>query len=148
MPVAIPGRMKTLALTFALALAGAGCLGNLIPDPQPASHGDMAGTGNGTGGNGNGSGDGSGGGENNASSTDMASGGVVSDDMTGQTPGAKAFGDLCTINGDCQSLLCEPFAMGTVHRCTKTCTVATQATDCPAPSAGTCTNNGYCKFDQ
>ena len=137
--------MKTLALMFALALASAGCLGNFIPDPQPASHGDMAGTG--TGGNGGVGGSGGGGGENNASSTDMASTGVVSDDMAGQTPGTKAFGDLCTVNGDCQSLLCEQFAMGTVHRCTKPCTVATEATDCPAPSALTCTNNGYCKFN-
>ena len=139
--------MKTLALTFALALASAGCLGNFIPDQQPASHGDMAGT-TGTGGNGGSGGSGGGGGENNASSTDMASTGVVSNDMAGQTPGTKAFGDLCTVNGDCQSLLCEQFVMGTVHRCTKTCTVATQATDCPAPSDGTCTNNGYCKFSQ
>jgi hypothetical protein len=146
MRVAIGERMKTLALTFALALASAGCLGNFIPDPQPASHGDMAGT-TGTGGNGGNGGSGGSGGENNASSTDMASTGVVSNDMAGQTPGTKAFGDLCTVNGDCQSLLCEQFAMGTVHRCTKPCTVATEATDCPAPSALTCTNNGYCKFN-
>ena len=73
--------------------------------------------------------------------------GVVSTDMAGAVPGTKAFGDLCTVNGDCQSLLCEQFAMGTVHRCTKACTVATQTADCPAPSAGTCTNNGYCKFN-
>jgi hypothetical protein len=68
--------------------------------------------------------------------------------MAGVTPGIAAFGATCTVNGDCQSLLCEQFVMGTVHRCTKSCTVATQATDCPAPSAGTCTPNGYCKFNQ
>jgi hypothetical protein len=145
MRVALGGRMKTLALTFALAVASAGCLGSFVPDPQPASHGDMA-QAAGTGGNG-GTGGSGGGGDNNATSTDMASGGVASTDMAGATPGTKAFGDLCTVNGDCQSLLCEQFAMGTVHRCTKSCTVATQTADCPAPSALTCTNNGYCKFN-
>jgi hypothetical protein len=153
--------MKTLALTFALALASAGCLGNFVPNPQPGSGpADMAGT-TGTGGNGNGGsagsggggsagagGSGGGGGESNGSSTDMAITHVVSTDMAGQTAGTAAFGASCTVNSDCQSLLCEPFVMGTVHRCTKTCTVATEATDCPAPSAGTCTNNGYCKFNQ
>ncbi len=146
--------MKTLALTFAFALLGAGCLGTFVPDPKPASGPpDMAGggSGSGTGGNGSGTGTGSGtgNGENNGSSTDMATTGGVSTDMAGQTPGTAAFGATCTVNSDCQSLLCEQFVMGTVHRCTKTCTVATQATDCPAPpSAGTCTNNGYCKFSQ
>ncbi len=145
--------MKTLALTIAFTMLSAGCLGTFIPDPKPASGpADMAGGGTGTGGNGSGgsagTGGAGGGGENNSSSTDMASGGVVSTDMAGMTPGTAAFGATCTVNGDCQSLLCEQFVMGTVHRCTKACTVATQATDCPAPSAGTCTNNGYCKFNQ
>jgi hypothetical protein len=66
----------------------------------------------------------------------------------GAVAGTKLFGDTCTVNGDCQSSLCEQFVMGTVHRCTKSCTAATQATDCPAPSDGTCTPNLYCKFDQ
>ena len=143
--------MKTLALTVAFTMLSAGCLGTFIPDPKPASGAaDMAGGGTGTGGNGSGSGtgNGNGSGENNGSSTDMANGGVVSTDMAGATPGTAAFGATCTVNGDCQSLLCEQFVMGTVHRCTKACTVATQATDCPAPSDGTCTNNGYCKFSQ
>jgi hypothetical protein len=128
--------MKTLALTLAFALASAGCLSTLIPDPKPASHGDMA-TVIGTGGNG----------DQTGTDSDM-SGGAASTDSDGGAAGAKLLGDLCTVNGDCQSALCEQFAMGTVHRCTKPCTVATQATDCPAPSDGTCTNNGYCKFDQ
>ncbi len=135
--------MKTLALAFALAVASAGCLGTFIPDPQPgAGAPDMAHSGSG---NGTGSGDGTGG---NGSSTDMASAPVGGGDMAGVVAGVKAFGDTCAVNGDCQSTLCEQFVMGTVHRCSKTCTVATQATDCPAPSDGTCTPNGYCKFDQ
>jgi hypothetical protein len=142
--------MKTLAFTFALALASAGCLGTFIPDPKPASGSpDMAESG-GTGGNGSGgnAGSGGGGGGSDSASTDMATTSVASTDMAGVAPGAAAFGATCTVNGDCQSLLCEPFVMGTVHRCSKTCTVATQATDCPAPSDGTCTPNGYCKFTQ
>ena len=135
--------MKSLALCFALAIASAGCLGTLIPDPKPASGpADMA---NGGGGNGNGTGNGTGG---NGTSTDMANAAPVSTDMAGVTPGAKAFGDTCTVAGDCQSTLCEQFVMGTVHRCSKSCTVATQTADCPAPSDGTCTPNGYCKFIQ
>ena len=123
--------MKTLALTFALAVASAGCLGTFIPDPQPGGGSDdmahASGSGSGTGtGQGDGSGNGTGG---NGSSTDMASAPIGSGDMAGATPGTKAFGDACTVNGDCQSLLCEPFAMGTVQRCTKSCTVATQTTD-------------------
>ncbi|MGZ3427101.1 MAG: hypothetical protein ACXVDD_27995 [Polyangia bacterium] len=140
--------MKTLALCFALAIASAGCLGTFIPDPKPASGpADMAnggGSGNGSG-NGTGNGNGTGG---NGTSTDMANAPAASTDMAGVLPGVKAFGDTCTVAGDCQSTLCEPFVQGTVHRCTKSCTVATQATDCPAPSDGTCTNNGYCKFIQ
>jgi hypothetical protein len=140
--------MKTLALCLAFAFAGAGCLGSFVPDPKPASGpADMAHAA-GTGGNGGtgGSGGSGGGGDNNSASTDMSN--TASTDLAGVTPGTKAFGDLCTVAGDCQSTLCEPFAMGAVHRCSKACTVATQTVDCPAPSAGTCTNNGYCKFNQ
>jgi hypothetical protein len=145
--------MKTLAFTFALAIASAGCLGSFIPNPEPAGGPpDMAhsgGTGgNGTGGNAGSGGGGSGGGGGQSSSTDMATTSGASTDMAGVAPGAAAFGATCTVNGDCQSLLCEQFVMGTVHRCSKACTVATQATDCPAPSDGTCTPNGYCKFTQ
>jgi len=146
--------MKTLVLTFALAIASAGCLGSVVPNPEPAGGSpDMAHSG-GTGGNGTGGTAGSGGGGaggcggNDSASTDMSITHVVSTDMAGVAPGAAAFGASCTVNGDCQSLLCEQFVMGTVHRCTKPCTVATQATDCPAPSDGTCTPNGYCKFTQ
>jgi hypothetical protein len=138
--------MKTLALCFALAIASAGCLGTFIPDPKPASGpADMANGGGGTGGTGGGGGSGIGG---NGTSTDMANAAAVSTDMAGVTPGVKAFGDTCTVAGDCQSTLCEQFVMGTIHRCSKPCTVATAATDCPAPSDGTCTPNGYCKFIQ
>lgn len=60
--------------------------------------------------------------------------------------GPKLFGAACTTDCECDTSMCRQFQMGTVHYCTKPCTVATQATDCPAPSTGTCTNNGYCKF--
>jgi hypothetical protein len=130
--------MKTLALTLLFAVASSGCLGMLIPDPKPAAA--DAGTSTGTGGNGSGNGNGNGNG-NGVEDGGMDDGGAL-------TPGTKAFGDTCTVNGDCQSLLCEQFVMGTVHRCTQACTAATQTTDCPAPSDGTCTPNLYCKFDQ
>src|SRR2546430_1949610 len=106
MVVAIGEAMKTLALGLALAFASAGCLGSFVPDPKPASvGGDMAHAG-GTGGNGGTGGTGGGGGgENNASSTDMSN--TASTDLAGVTPGTKAFGDLCTVAGDCQSTLCE-----------------------------------------
>lgn len=133
--------MKTLAMTLLFAVASAGCLDLVVP-PHPAASPDMAA--GGTGGNGTGMGDGTGGGNMNAATDDMGDG----DGGTAATPGTKAFGDTCTVNGDCQSLLCEQFVMGTVHRCSKSCTAATQATDCPAPSDGTCTPNLYCKFDQ
>jgi hypothetical protein len=61
--------------------------------------------------------------------------------------GTKAFGATCTTDCECQSAMCRPFSMGATHFCTKPCTVATQATDCPMPpSTAMCTNNGYCKF--
>ena len=143
MSVALGPGMKTLALTLFFAVASAGCLSSIIPDPQPASTHDMAGGGNGNGTGGNGTG-----GNNTSNATDdMAQAGT--DDGGSPAPaGTKLFGDLCTVNGDCSSAICGNFVMGTVHRCTKPCTVATQTSDCPAPSDGTCNANGYCKFDQ
>lgn len=131
--------MRKLALTLLFAVASAGCLDLIVPS-HPAAGPDMA-TATGTGGNGSGPGDGTG--TMSGATDDMGDG-----DGGAATPGAKLFGDACTVNSDCQSALCEQFAMGTVHRCTKACTAATQATDCPAPSDGTCTPNLYCKFDQ
>ena len=60
--------------------------------------------------------------------------------------GPKVFGDTCTTDCECDTSMCRQFQMGAIHKCTKPCTVATQATDCPAPGTGMCTNNGYCKF--
>lgn len=138
--------MRTFVFASAMALCTAGCLGTYTPggDPGPLQQGagDMARAGGGGGGSG---GNGPAG---NSSDMAMHQGGLPSSDMAGASPGAAAFGATCTLNADCQSLLCQPFVMGTVHRCTKPCTIGTQATDCPAPSAGTCTNNGYCKFSQ
>jgi len=137
--------MKTLALTLLFAVASAGCLSTIIPDPQPAGTRDGGSTG--TGGNGTGTGggnmNGTGGGDG-----DMATAGGGADDGGAAPAGTKLFGDTCTVNGDCTSNICGQFVMGTVHRCTKPCTVATQTTDCPAPSDGTCNANGYCKFAQ
>ena len=145
MGIAIGEPMKTLALGLAFAFACAGCLSTLIPDPKPASGPpDMAGTGSG----GNGTGDGTGNGNGSGNMMGGGDGGGASATDGGAPAGAKAFGDVCAVNGDCQSNLCGQFVMGTVLRCTKSCTVATQATDCPTPSDGTCNNNGYCKFDQ
>ena len=56
-------------------------------------------------------------------------------------------GSSCTLDTDCASDICRPFRMQTVHLCTKPCTAATQATDCPVPpTAGTCSPNQYCDF--
>lgn len=49
----------------------------------------------------------------------------------------------CTTNEECDSGLCFEFGMGQ-RICTKPCTAATAATDCPAPSPG-CNNKGVCR---
>jgi hypothetical protein len=65
----------------------------------------------------------------------------------GGTAGMKAFGEDCMADGDCASGACREFQMMTVKKCTKSCTVATQANDCPnPPSQGTCNNQGFCRF--
>ncbi len=140
--------MKTV-LVGVIAFVASGCLGAWIPaEPAPRDGGttDMA-QATGTGGNGNGTGSGGGGG---MASTDMAT--TSPADLAGVTPtGTKAFGTTCTTDGpagDCMSGMCKQFVQGTIHRCTKSCTAATQAADCPAPSDGTCTPNLYCKFIQ
>jgi hypothetical protein len=82
-----------------------------------------------------------------AASPDLGGGGGA-DLAGGGSVGTAAFGATCTQNTDCASNMCEPFAQQTEHLCTKSCTVATQATDCPdPPSAGTCTPNLYCRFN-
>ena len=70
-------------------------------------------------------------------------------DSGGGTPDAGlVLGASCTLSSDCASGLCEPFHQATVHLCTKPCTAATQASDCPTPpTAGTCTAAGYCNFN-
>ncbi len=82
-------------------------------------------------------------------STDMArpsSGG--NPDLSGGGGGTKPLGADCTVDADCQSAMCRGFRQQTVHFCTQPCTLATGATDCPVPpTAGSCTNNGYCKFN-
>lgn len=127
--------MKTLALFLGLAFAGAGCLGLVVPEHQAqGTGGDMGAA--------VGPGDGTGGGMQNTASGDGGAG----------TLGTKAFGDTCTVDGDCQSGMCKGFVQGTIMRCTQPCTYVSQtepAPECPnPPSAGLCTNNGYCKFTQ
>jgi hypothetical protein len=65
-------------------------------------------------------------------------------DMAG---GTKLFGEDCVADADCQSGMCRDFQMQTIKKCTKACTAATQANDCPIPpSSGTCNANLVCKF--
>jgi hypothetical protein len=62
---------------------------------------------------------------------------------TPTSPTPKAFMEDCTSDSECETNLCFPFAQkGT--KCTRTCTAATAATDCPAPSTG-CNGMGVCK---
>jgi hypothetical protein len=67
----------------------------------------------------------------------------------GGTPDAGlVLGASCTLDSDCASSLCRPYRQATVHFCTKSCTVATQAADCPTPpTTGTCSANGDCNFN-
>lgn len=68
-------------------------------------------------------------------------------DGGGTGMGTKKLGDSCAGDGDCESGMCRGFQMMTIMKCTQACTVATQATDCPMPpTAGTCNQNGYCRF--
>jgi hypothetical protein len=53
----------------------------------------------------------------------------------------------CMTNADCQSMVCAPYMMGVVKRCTLACTVGQPAPQCVAPSNGTCNGMGYCKFN-
>ncbi len=122
--------MKTLLLSIAIAFGAAGCLSSSFEPFQSASD-DLAQPPSPSGGQ------------------DLAMSQSQSPaDLGGGGGGLGAFGASCTLSTDCASGLCEQFVQGTVHRCTKSCTVATQTTDCPPPSDGTCNNNGYCKFDQ
>ena len=153
--VAVVGGMKTILFAATFALVAAGCLATYVP-AEPIVGPDMAKSGTGgNGGSGGGGGGGSGGGGGGAS-TDMAQ--ASSTDMAGSA-GAKNFGDLCNgpvtsppSQADCSAgLICAQFVMGAVKRCTKLCSnPPAPATDCPAPSAGQCTNATppYCKFNQ
>lgn len=59
----------------------------------------------------------------------------------------KSFGADCLTDGECDGNMCRPFQMMTIRKCTKPCTAATAAQDCPAPpSLGTCTNQLHCRF--
>jgi hypothetical protein len=66
---------------------------------------------------------------------------------SGEMMQKKAFGDTCATDAECESNLCRSFQMMTINKCTKSCTLATQTTDCPnPPSMGMCNNQGVCRF--
>jgi hypothetical protein len=148
--------MRTSALVV-LALFGAGCLGEYIPDPVGP---DMAQAPTGNGGSGGAGGAGGSGG--GGGSPDMAmqlggggSGGTGGGDMvmvSGATNVAYAGNCIATTpasQSNCATgLLCEQFAGGSEHECTNPCTApnSLDPTECPAPSDGTCTPNNYCKL--
>jgi hypothetical protein len=71
-------------------------------------------------------------------------------DLAGDGGGTKMFGDVCTVlgtPGDCApDLICEMFLMGALYRCTRLCDQNPNPTNCPAPSAGSCTPKNECKF--
>jgi len=55
----------------------------------------------------------------------------------------KPFLAACGANDECETGLCQTFPAKGMF-CSKPCTAATAAVDCPAPSPG-CNNNGVCK---
>ncbi len=58
-------------------------------------------------------------------------------------PAKQGFMAVCAKNDECESGICKDFpSRGTF--CTRACTTATAATDCPAPSPG-CNKDGVCK---
>jgi hypothetical protein len=65
--------------------------------------------------------------------------------------GPKQYGDECFTPGtpgDCDvGLICDMFAMNTIHRCTRLCD-ANPPTNCPPPSNGMCNAKNECKFLQ
>lgn len=65
-------------------------------------------------------------------------------------PGPRPFGGDCVAPADCeQGLLCEVFTIMNKPqgKCTRACTIANQANDCPKPpSTGICTTNQVCGF--
>ncbi len=72
---------------------------------------------------------------------------VGNDGGTSTVTGSIGFLEPCTANAECMTGLCYRYNMATVGmRCSKTCTMATAAADCPAPSSG-CNNMGVCKND-
>ena len=50
----------------------------------------------------------------------------------------------CKVNEDCDSSNCFIGATDSDNFCTKSCTKATAATDCPAPLPGTCSRQLIC----
>lgn len=78
------------------------------------------------------------------SSSGSSSGGDDGGDASSSSGGDGGAGlcQPCTTGADCASGMCEPFRMMTVMLCTSSCMAAT---DCPAPSAMSCTPKNYCK---
>jgi hypothetical protein len=66
--------------------------------------------------------------------------------------GTLMYGDMCMMPGnpgDCSpGLICDMFAMNTVHRCTRLCDPTQPMNGCPPPSNGMCNAKNECKFTQ
>jgi hypothetical protein len=65
-------------------------------------------------------------------------------DLAGATDGLVPFLGPCTMNSDCESMICGDYPAKGGMFCTNKCTMMTAAQDCPPPSPG-CNNMGLCK---
>jgi hypothetical protein len=69
----------------------------------------------------------------------------------GFDPGSRAFLETCNEDLDCEpntasdaGVSCQVYTAKNAKLCTHSCTAATAAADCPAPSPG-CNNMGVCR---
>jgi hypothetical protein len=128
--------MRVWALVCCVGLAG--CLEDIVP-----SHTGQGSQQQGSG-NGNGNGNGNGGEDMSMSSSggeDLA--GMMTSGDGGGGAGTVAYGQACTVDGDCQSGHCQSFNMNTELLCTQTCTMLGVA-DPTCPNDAMCNMKGYC----
>src|SRR5690348_4639360 len=70
--------------------------------------------------------------------------------QSGFDPGSRQFMETCNEAVDCavpagaDVVICQLYQAKNAKFCTKSCTAATAAADCPSPSPG-CNNMGVCK---
>jgi hypothetical protein len=170
MAIAERAGMKILAMV-AFSVLGAGCLASYAPGPVSTGGTDMAGpvgggngggggAGGGVGGNGGGdmarhmTGGGGAGGSGGGGGSGSGGGGGGGDMAMGSGGTNVAYGDNCigtnpASQSNCATgLLCEQFASGAEHKCTKPCTMPrmNDPNECPAPSDTFCTPNMYCRM--